>query len=188
VTPTRTALKEWAVVIAELREGRQILLLRKGGIHDRGGEFRAIHDRFFLFPTFEHQKSELLVPEAIERHRHLLDPAAEAGPLSIDTFAEVRRVIELDQPGKVRRLGAHHLWSERYIDMRLGYRPQKPLVVLLLGVHLLPEAVEIPRRPRYAGCRAWVELEEELDPRGAVPALDDAAFAARAAAVEELLR
>ena len=37
--PLRSALKEWAVGIRALREGRQVLLLRKGGLRDANGEF-----------------------------------------------------------------------------------------------------------------------------------------------------
>lgn len=37
----RIALKEWAVVVKALRQGRQIFLLRKGGIAEQCGEFRV---------------------------------------------------------------------------------------------------------------------------------------------------
>src|SRR5687768_3845167 len=40
------ALKEWATVCTALETGRQILLLRKGGIHETGGQFELEHSRF----------------------------------------------------------------------------------------------------------------------------------------------
>ena len=46
------ALKEWAVVCRALEEGRQIVLLRKGGILEYRQSFKVKHDRFLLFPTY----------------------------------------------------------------------------------------------------------------------------------------
>jgi len=56
----KIALKEWAVVCRALERGRQILLLRKGGIYEAAGEFELEHRRFLLFPTYLHQKIEML--------------------------------------------------------------------------------------------------------------------------------
>jgi hypothetical protein len=53
---SRFALKEWAVVIEGLKAGRQLILLREGGVQDGRGGFHADHREFFLFPTFEHQQ------------------------------------------------------------------------------------------------------------------------------------
>ena len=41
------ALKEWAVVCKALEEGRQILLLRKGGIMEYRQGFEVKHDEIF---------------------------------------------------------------------------------------------------------------------------------------------
>ena len=54
------ALKEWAVAVGALAEGKQILILRKGGVHKDDKEFRVVHPEFLLYPTYEHQKAELL--------------------------------------------------------------------------------------------------------------------------------
>mgnify|MGYP001349644421 CR=1 FL=1 len=59
----QAALKEWAAAERALSQGRQILLLRKGGIHEEGKDFRAIYPEFHIYPKFEHQREELLQPE-----------------------------------------------------------------------------------------------------------------------------
>ena len=59
----QVALKEWAVTVKALAEGQQILLLRKGGIHEESKDFRVIHPEFLLYPTFEHQREDLLREE-----------------------------------------------------------------------------------------------------------------------------
>jgi hypothetical protein len=56
------ALKEWSVTVDSLLAGRQILLLRKGGIHEQHNGFHLEHRRFFLFPTHVHQSLHTLHP------------------------------------------------------------------------------------------------------------------------------
>ena len=60
------ALKEWAVAIRALGSGKQVLILRKGGIHKDDKEFRVVHPEFLLYPTYEHQNAEL-IKEAFAR-------------------------------------------------------------------------------------------------------------------------
>jgi len=48
----RHAFKEWAVICRALAEGRQALILRKGGIEETGGTFEVEHSRFWLYPTY----------------------------------------------------------------------------------------------------------------------------------------
>src|SRR6266545_131506 len=105
----RRALKEWAVVVEAIREGRQIILLRKGGIHERGDRFAAEAGEFLFFPTFEHQKPDLLKPEEARRSAPLLSPAAEGGPIQLGTVGRIEEDIVLDDPGKARRLIDHHV-------------------------------------------------------------------------------
>ena len=57
------ALKEWSLALRAIREGRQTILLRKGGIVEETGAFDVVSDRFILFPTFYHQDPEILRAE-----------------------------------------------------------------------------------------------------------------------------
>ena len=50
--------KEWQVVCDALAEGRQTVILRKGGIHEGREGFSFAHERFYLFPTRFHATSE----------------------------------------------------------------------------------------------------------------------------------
>src|SRR3954451_14522953 len=54
------AFKEWAVTVRALAEGEQLVTLRKGGIRETNKHFRLEHDRFFLYPTFDHQRNDLV--------------------------------------------------------------------------------------------------------------------------------
>ena len=39
-------------------KGEQLLTLRKGGIREENRHFEIEHDRFFLYPTFDHQRND----------------------------------------------------------------------------------------------------------------------------------
>src|SRR5436305_15298306 len=69
------AFKEWAVTVRALAEGEQLLTLRKGGIREPGRHFELEHDRFSLYPTFDHQRNDLVRAS----HRPALRRALEEG-------------------------------------------------------------------------------------------------------------
>ena len=52
------AFKEWAGVCAALAEGRQSLIVRKGGIAEGPRGFAPEHDVFWLYPTQVHQAEQ----------------------------------------------------------------------------------------------------------------------------------
>ena len=59
------AFKEWDVICRALADGKQALILRKGGIAEEGGVFRPEHTRFWLYPTYLHQQRDGVKPEAL---------------------------------------------------------------------------------------------------------------------------
>jgi len=118
------ALKEWDVVRDALHSGRQMILLRKGGIADRGGVFKLEHDRFLIFPTFVHQDYKMLKPEA---HGRFQPSAIEPNSVRIDTLAEVTDILPLSNRAQMDALDSEHIWSPALIDMRFSYKPQNPL-------------------------------------------------------------
>ena len=69
------AFKEWSVTVRALAEGEQLVTLRKGGIREDQKHFQLEHDRFFLYPTFDHQRNDLVR----ESHHPELRRALEEG-------------------------------------------------------------------------------------------------------------
>src|SRR5687768_14259909 len=67
------ALKEWAIVCKALEEGKQMLLLRKGGIMEYRKGFEVKHNEFLLYPTFEHQSVESIKAEYKEKLKEILE-------------------------------------------------------------------------------------------------------------------
>jgi hypothetical protein len=169
------AFKEWAVICRALADGQQALILRKGGIDERGGEFQLEQKRFWLFPTYEHQQPSGLKPEAGPLLQQVEAERPPAGILRLSHFAEVEGVYHVHDLPPVLLLGHLYLWSEETVRARFAYR-QPGLYVLPVRVYRAAQVWELPDTAYYAGCRSWVELERNLPTEGAVPVLEDAAF------------
>jgi hypothetical protein len=181
------AFKEWAVICRALADGRQSVILRKGGISETGGEFRPEHERFLLLPTHFHEQHRTGVkPELLP----LLDAAEAARPpagtLRFTHLAEVTAVRKVTDLDRVLALDGLHGWTADTVRQRFHYR-SPGLFVLTVRVFALPAPVEMPDRHEYAGCKTWVELTDDVPTAGARPVLGDAAFATYAGAVEAAL-
>jgi hypothetical protein len=169
------AFKEWAVICRALAEGRQALILRKGGIAEASDEFRLEHTRFWLYPTYAHQQRKGVRPEALPLLEQVESDRPPAGIIRLAHFAEVAGVYHaLDVVGALKLAGLH-LWSNETVEARFFYR-QPGLYVLPVRVYRAPQVFELPDAAYYAGCRSWVELERELPTESATPVLDDGAF------------
>lgn len=166
------AFKEWAVICAALAQGKQALILRKGGIDE---DFVVEHKRFWLYPTFTHQQQQGITPEA----RPLLDEVeasrAPAGTVRLGHWAEVTGIYQLRDLLSALMLGHLHLWSEETVRKRFAYRAPG-LNVLLVRVYRAPQVHEVAELPAYHGCRSWVVLDKALKTDGSVPVLSDADY------------
>jgi hypothetical protein len=171
----RIAFKEWAVICRALADGRQSLILRKGGIAEDGGQFRPEHSRFWLYPTFAHEKPEGIKPEAEKLFRAAEADRPPHGIMRLSHFAEFHGVYYITKLYGALLLDDLHIWSEATVRQRFEYR-SPGLYVLPARVYLAAKAVEIPEMPAYAGCRTWVHLEQDLTTADATPVVADKAF------------
>jgi hypothetical protein len=163
------ALKEWASVVTALGTGKQILLLRKGGIVEANRGFEVRHQSFLFFPTFEHQHVRSLKPEF---QALAVDPGHELLP--IQYVADVTDVFAAPKGFEQMLLAdPFYVWNESLIRMRYEYRPDLPLYVIFVRIHRLAHPQAIPNRPSYAGCKSWVNLTEEIDIEERSPVVSD---------------
>ena len=91
------ACKEWAVIVHALLAGEQIVDVRKGGLREEGRHFGLRATRFWLYPTAEHQRADLLK----EPYRHWIDLAASVPigeAIRIDGWADVDHAAEITEP------------------------------------------------------------------------------------------
>ena len=197
------ALKEWAVTVRALAEGDQLLTLRKGGIREEARHFEIEHDRFFLYPTFDHQRVDLVR----ESHRPELGRALEEGvwadgepPLAaltadggiaqpdrvrIRAWAEVAASYLVSDPRAVDALSPYYVWTPGYAEKRLRWKPRHPLHVILLRAYRIPRPVTVRVRDEYVGCRSWLDVRREIPFEG-TPVLSDSEFERAAEEIEAI--
>jgi hypothetical protein len=184
---SRTALKEWAVACEALGRGEQVLLLRKGGISEEGRAFRIEHPEFLLFPTFEHQRPDLLKEPAQPALANVLATRGSTETIPLKFWAIVAEVFEVTEPEQLAAVTDLHIWSDEYALSRLRWKPRQPLQLLALRVYSLPTTVKLPARPEYGGCKSWLTLAEPIVVEGARPVLDDERFAERVSSIRRAL-
>jgi hypothetical protein len=199
------AFKEWAVTVRALAEGEQLVTLRKGGIRDAEKHFQLDHERFFLYPTFDHQRGDLVR----ESHQPELRRALEEGVWSdgepaphtltadggiqqpdrvrIRAWAEVAGHFTITDPRCVDALSPFYVWTTDYAEKRLAWKRRHPLHVLLLRTYRIPRPVTVKVKDEYGGPRSWLELQRDLPFEG-TPVLSDGEFERAAEEIEAITR
>jgi hypothetical protein len=183
VATTIPALKEWSAAVHALLDGRQRVLLRKGGIREKRFELAA--REFLLFPTVAHGHAERVRAE----HQDLLAPAAADSTdeqLVLRAAAKVVAAVPVERPDGLSAIEDLHIWTADSVRAdRLDFRPKHKLAVLVVSVIPLVEPVRIIRTAEYGGCKSWVELPVRAPLAAPVhdPVHDQAALAAVAARV-----
>jgi hypothetical protein len=174
------AFKEWAVTVRALAEGEQLVTLRKGGIREPDKHFALDHDRFFLYPTFDHQRGDLVRESHQPELRRALEEGvwAEGEPpahaltrdggitqpdrVRIRAWAEVAGAWTVTDRRIVDALSPFYVWTCDYAEKRLAWKRRHPLHVLLLRTYRIPRPVTVRVRDDYGGCRSWLEITRDL--------------------------
>jgi len=164
------ALKEWAVICKELAEGKQALLIRKGGIGEPEAEFRLEHTRFWLFPTYGRQEDDEIRDEAVSLLRQVEAEQPPSGTVRISHFAEVIGVYHVRDLTFALILAHLHYWSDETVENWFGRRAPG-LYVMPVRVYKARETFNLP--DAYEGRQTWVELERDLSTDDARPVLSD---------------
>ncbi|MGD1861705.1 MAG: DUF1802 family protein [Leptolyngbyaceae cyanobacterium] len=152
------AFKEWAVAVEALLSGDLILLIRKGGIHERRPVFNVPSDRVVLFPTYEHQYSEAM--REAWRSQVASQPVPQVGDMmQLPGWAEITHQLPLTGVDSVQQLRPFHIWTDAWLTERLAWKPERPAFALLLRMHRFIEPVPLAYQKRYGGCRSWIQPE-----------------------------
>jgi len=175
------ALKEWAVAIRALREGRQVMLLRKGGILDANGEFSIEARDVLLFPTFIHEEEQAnsLQPCYGAWGEEEMKRRLPGEVVRFDAWARITDSFLIERPEALYTLASQHIYSDAFLRFRIENEPHKPLFALFLRAYELPKPVVIEMQPDYYGCRSWIRLESPIATEGSTPCLGDHTYAER---------
>ncbi len=146
--------KEWALVCAALGDGRQSVIVRKGGMAEGRDGFQFRHREFFLFPTFFHEQIERMrLPAATL-------PACSPNEIKIRFCARIEENSLLDDWEKARALAPFHILQESVVRERFAYDAAPGIQVAFVRVFRLEPVWRFADAPQYGGCRSWMELPE----------------------------
>ncbi|HEY9853647.1 MAG TPA: DUF1802 family protein [Leptolyngbyaceae cyanobacterium] len=183
---TTHALKEWAVAVRALEEGKTILLLRKGGIREEGGTFKVAQNEVLLYPTFEHQQLDLLKSEYAGEVRSV-ESGWHPETVRISTWAKITDIFMVSYQPSIEVLQPYHIWNEKFVSDRLKWKHRQPMYLLLLRTYKLPQPQFVSYRPEYGGCKSWIDLLEPISIADAVPVLSDAEYNKQANAIRSAI-
>ncbi|HRJ08937.1 MAG TPA: DUF1802 family protein [Prosthecobacter sp.] len=181
-----TGFKEWALVCDLLVQGKQTVILRKGGIHEGRGGFEWKHRGFFLFPTWFHTQAEKLRGESPQTS---FPPEEERTSVDVDGFATLEQVWKVTDWARVESISRFHAWNEEVVRERFAYDEESCLHIALVRAWRLPGRWTFPYSKSYGGCRSWVSLPAEgldLLPQ-ASPAMSEAEWQQTAGELRALL-
>lgn len=183
--PNHTSLKEWAAVIHALSTGDQIVLLRKGGIHERAFEIES--RRFYLLPTYLHQKEKQFKP-AMRHHFDQTDRGNVNPPvLPVDTWCEVVREWSIRDLDRLLALDPYLIFTSETIRERYRFREDQAVHIVAVRAWRLPQVHHVIAKEEYAGCKSWVSIDEEINVDGSTAALQPEAFEDRLAVIDDIL-
>jgi len=179
--------KEWQVVCDALAQGRQSIILRKGGIHEGREGFSFAEESFYLFPTRFHNQTQYVREGAI-------DPQPEwvvGESVEISHHGEAVWAKTLTDWDQVAALQDLHIWTEETVRQRFDWEGKGmaagSIHVALVRVRQLPSPWSFPYEKKYAGCRSWVDLPEPPEGGAGVPVIGDDAFAVIRERLDDLL-
>lgn len=174
-TQTVHTLKEWAVAVNALETGKTIMLLRKGGIHEKNGRFQVAQEQVLLYPTYEHQQPSLLKAE----YANLVHPVPSGWhpqTVCIGSWAHITDILPISDEAIVKALLTFHIWNENFISDRLKWKPQQPIFILLLRTYKLPQVQEIPYCAEYGGCKSWIDITSPIQLQDSQPVLSNSDY------------
>jgi len=164
------AFKEWAGVCDALIEGRQSVIVRKGGISEGSGPgtFVPEHDEFWLYPTWIHQAEQgLRSSGGAGPAAHPVDP----GVVPIRALVRVGPIGYVESEETLAELEGFHIFTAETIVKRFHYR-QPGLWVLGARVWRHDTGFAVAATPEHAGCKTWVDLDLPLPTTALAPVLD----------------
>lgn len=157
------ALKEWSIICKAMEEGKQTILLRKGGILEYKKGFEISQKLFLLYPTLEHQAAEYLQSNYLQEYElPLKRNSSEIVQDKVNTIriiARIEAMQEFHDHELLSKLEKYHIWNEKYVNMRMNYNPKKPMNALLLRIYKLSQPISLDVNPEWAGCKSWIDIE-----------------------------
>jgi hypothetical protein len=180
------AFKDWAAVCDAMGQGRQSVILRKGGLAEGRDGFHFRYPEFFLFPTGYHEQFSKL--------RHGLTDGLQsadsvrAGQVRIRDFFRLEWHTAVTDWPAARALEAFHPYREEVVRERFDYDANPGLQVAFGRAFRLDRPWTFSDEASFGGCRSWIKLPSPApDFASMTPALDEVQHATLATKLDAWL-
>src|SRR5262249_12369195 len=127
------AFKDWAAICDAMGQGRQSIILRKGGLYEGREGFQFKHPEFFLFPTGYHEQFEKMRPELAAGLRGA--EGVREGVVRIRDFVRLEWHATVTDRIAADALAEFHLYREEVVRERFDYDECPGLQVAFGRVH-----------------------------------------------------
>ncbi|MFB6354970.1 MAG: DUF1802 family protein [bacterium] len=179
------AFKEWGAVIKALENGDQIGILRRG--HEDKPRFSYSRRRFWLIPTYDHQKEDYIQPLYRDYVSESEQERDEAGDdhIRVSSWVQAKTMLKIEKNERLNWLTDYVVYSPRALQERFQLQPNEALYFLIVRVYNLPDPRILNQQPEYGTCSsgnpddAWVELKQRIPMQADNPAIDLAEFEER---------
>jgi hypothetical protein len=185
-TTTTNALKEWAVAVNALEQGKTVMLLRKGGIKEESNRFQVANEQILLYPTYEHQQPHLLKTEYANQVKPV-NSGWHPETVRIGSWAKITEILQVSEQATVSALLPYHIWNEQFAAERFNWKPRQPLYILLLRAYQLLEPLQIAYQQKYGGCRSWIDLIEPISIQDTLPVLTDQDYSQQVSQIKQVI-
>jgi hypothetical protein len=169
----QVAVKTWSIVARFLHEGAGMVTLHKA--------WDSRNREIILFPSYSGQDPEALKPDVWTVWRHELKPPL-GGHTYIRDYARVQDAIPLQSKGALRLVDADCALNLPEA-MRRFEHGTPGLVAVFLRVYHLPRAYKFYDVAEKEGPGEFVPLPYDVLTEGSTPAVSDADFERRMAAI-----
>jgi hypothetical protein len=173
--------KEWALACEALGQGRQNILVRKGGIAEGRAGFSFQHRQFYLFPTWFHEQP------AKVRVRDIVTPEERENEIEIRYFARLETAYVITSWPVAEALAPLHILQPEVVRERFEYEDAPGVHVAFVRVFRVTPAWALIKEKHFGGCRSWVDLPEAPKSMRLEPVLSDAEHGERRSEFDEIV-
>jgi hypothetical protein len=173
--------KEWSSVVRALGKGEQLIILRKGGIHE---DFSVRYPSFFLLPTHYHEEKDKIKREDFLTGDQELNSTAE---VKIKYFATITDTLEITDASVLDSLAPYHIWTDEVIHERFERWKKDHVWCLVLQVFKLENPFTQELTPDFQGCSSWVALDKGYK-ASLQPVLDEADYQQKVTKIRSVLQ
>ena len=181
------ALKEWVAAVEAVKVGKQIVLLRKGGIREEQPLFDMKSEGFFLWPSYWHLEAGSIKPQYTKYVPDDSEVEYDEGVATLSVFAEAAAVHEISTEKELASLAPFHIWTDEFVTTRLKWRPSQPISAIVVKAYRLQQPQALMVMDEYKGCKSWVEFIEEYPVGTAEQVITERRFVRRLEAIRSAL-